>query len=120
MCGTPGSSRSSRNCAPPRAETARLTAPGQSGSVGTRTLSMTNGSKISGFPPATDVDTGVIPIRPSGRGMLQLAVDESRRSAALKAPIKASAESLGFYYGQFQALKDLNIEIREKQVTALI
>jgi len=81
---------------------------------------MTSGSKISGFPPATDIDTGVIPIRPSGRGMLQLAVDESRRSAALKAPIKASAESLGFYYGEFQALKDLNIEIREKQVTALI
>ena len=81
---------------------------------------MTSGSKISGFPPATDIDTGVIPIRPSGRGMMQLAVDEARRSAALKAPIKARAEGLGFYYGEFQALKNLNIEIREKQVTALI
>jgi phosphate transport system ATP-binding protein len=81
---------------------------------------MTNGSKISGFPPATDVDTGVIPIRPSGRGMLQMAVDETRRSAALKAPVKARAEALSFYYGAFQALKDLNMEIREKQVTALI
>ncbi|HEV7985345.1 MAG TPA: phosphate ABC transporter ATP-binding protein PstB [Steroidobacteraceae bacterium] len=81
---------------------------------------MTSGSKITGFPPATDIDSGVIPIRPSGRGMLQLAVDESRRSAALKAPIKARAEALGFYYGEFKALKDLNIEIREKQVTALI
>jgi phosphate transport system ATP-binding protein len=83
-------------------------------------ISMTNGPKISGFPPATDVDTGVIPIRPSGRGMLQLAVDETRRSAALKAPIKARAEGLSFYYGNFKALKDLNMEIREKQVTALI
>jgi hypothetical protein len=82
--------------------------------------SMTNGSKSSGFPPATDVDTGVIPIRPSGRGMLQVAVDETRRSAALKAPIKARAEGLSFYYGNLKALKDLNMEIREKQVTALI
>jgi len=81
---------------------------------------MTSGSKITGFPPATDIDSGVIPIRPSGRGLLQLAVDETRRSAALRAPIKARAESLGFYYGEFQALKDLNMEIREKQVTALI
>jgi phosphate transport system ATP-binding protein len=82
--------------------------------------SMANGSKISGFPPASDVDTGVIPIRPSGRGMMQMAVDETRRSAALKAPIKARAEGLSFYYGDFKALKDLNMEIREKQVTALI
>ncbi len=81
---------------------------------------MTNGPKISGFPPATDIDTGVIPIRPSGRGLLQMAVDENRRSAALKAPVKAKAEALSFYYGNFKALKDLNIEIREKQVTALI
>jgi phosphate transport system ATP-binding protein len=81
---------------------------------------VTNGSKTTGFPPATDIDTGVIPIRPSGRGMLQLAVDEGRRSAALKAPIKARAEGLSFYYGEFKALKDLNMEIREKQVTALI
>jgi len=82
--------------------------------------SMTSGSKTSGFPPASEVDTGVIPIRPSGRGMLQTAVDETRRSAALKAPIKARAEGLNFYYGDFKALKDLNMEIREKQVTALI
>jgi phosphate transport system ATP-binding protein len=75
---------------------------------------------MSGFPPASDVDTGVIPIRPSGRGMLQMTVDETRRSAALRAPIKARAEALGFFYGSFKALKDLNIEIREKQVTALI
>ena len=52
--------------------------------------------------------------------MMQVAVDESRRSAALKAPIKARAEGLNFYYGEFKALKDLNMEIREKQVTALI
>ncbi|MFI4869493.1 MAG: phosphate ABC transporter ATP-binding protein PstB [Steroidobacterales bacterium] len=52
--------------------------------------------------------------------MLQVAVDETRRSAALKAPIKARAEALSFYYGQLKALNNLNIEVREKQVTALI
>jgi phosphate transport system ATP-binding protein len=77
-------------------------------------------SESSGFPPASDIDTGVIPIRASGRGMLHVAVDETRRSAALRAPVKARAEALDFYYGELKALKNLNIEIREKQVTALI
>ena len=74
----------------------------------------------AGFMPASDIDTGVIPIRTSGRGMLQVAVDETRRTAALRAPVKARAEGLNFYYGQLKALKNLNMEIREKQVTALI
>jgi phosphate transport system ATP-binding protein len=82
--------------------------------------SMASGSEMGGFPPATDIDTGVIPIRPSGRGMLQVAVDETRRSAALKAPVKARVEALSFFYGLTKALNDLNMEIREKQVTALI
>jgi phosphate transport system ATP-binding protein len=73
-----------------------------------------------GFLPASEADTGVIPMRASGRGMLQVAVDETRRTAALKAPIKARTEALNFFYGEFKALKDLNMEIREKQVTALI
>jgi phosphate transport system ATP-binding protein len=77
-------------------------------------------STVKRMTDGADIDTGVIPIRPSGRGMLQMAVDETRRSAALKAPIKARAEGLNFYYGDFKALKDLNMEIREKQVTALI
>ena len=74
----------------------------------------------SGFLPASDIDTGVIPMRASGRGMLQVAVDETRRSAALNAPVKARVEALDFYYGQLKALKGLNMHIREKQVTALI
>jgi phosphate transport system ATP-binding protein len=81
---------------------------------------MPSETESAGFVPATDIDSGVIPIRTSGRGMLQVSVDEARRAAALKAPIKAKAEHLCFYYGEFQALKDLNMEIREKQVTALI
>jgi phosphate transport system ATP-binding protein len=34
--------------------------------------------------------------------------------------IKSRAEGLSFFYGQVRALKDLNIDIREKRVTALI
>src|SRR6204780_1462177 len=77
-------------------------------------------AESSGFAPASDIDTGVIPMRTSGRGMLQVAVDEARRSAALNAPVKARVEELDFYYGQLKALNSLNMHIREKQVTALI
>ncbi len=77
-------------------------------------------SGSTGFPPVSDIDTGVIPIRTSGRGMLQVAVDETRRTAALKAPVKARVEALDFFYGDLKALKNLNMHIREKQVTALI
>jgi len=72
------------------------------------------------FMPATDTDTGILPIRESGRGTLHVSIDEARRNVAQNAPIKARAEGLSFYYGDFQALKSLSIEIREKQVTALI
>ncbi len=34
--------------------------------------------------------------------------------------IKAEIKRLGFYYGDYQALKDVNLLIREKRVTALI
>jgi len=72
------------------------------------------------FPRSTpEIDAGVIPMRPSGRA-LQVAVDETRRSAAQNAPVKAHAENLSFFYGEYKALKDLNIQVREKQVTALI
>jgi phosphate transport system ATP-binding protein len=77
-------------------------------------------SDPAGFMPVSDIDTGVIPIRTSGRGMLQVAVDETRRTAALQAPVKARAEALDFFYGDLKALKNLNMDIREKQVTALI
>jgi phosphate transport system ATP-binding protein len=64
-------------------------------------------------------DSAIVPIRPSGRGV-QVSVDETRRSAALNAPVKARAEQLNFYYGEYKALKSLSMEIRDKQVTALI
>ena len=75
---------------------------------------------LAGMPPATDVDTGVLPPSVNGRSLVQLALEEQRRSAAVNAPLKARVEALDFYYGDFQALKNISIEIREKQVTALI
>ncbi|MEO5926685.1 MAG: phosphate ABC transporter ATP-binding protein PstB [Bryobacteraceae bacterium] len=37
-----------------------------------------------------------------------------------KSTIKLSAEHLNFYYGDFQALHDVNLSVHEKQITALI
>jgi len=84
----------------------------------TEVKSTANGPDV--MMPATDIDTGVLPVRGSGRDRMAIAIDETRRSAALQAPIKARASGLSFYYDKFKALKNLNIEIREKQVTALI
>jgi len=84
----------------------------------TEVKSTANGPDV--MMPATDIDTGVLPVRGSGRDRMAIAIDETRRSAALQAPIKARANGLNFYYDKFKALKNLNIEIREKQVTALI
>ncbi|MEZ4711476.1 MAG: ATP-binding cassette domain-containing protein [Caldilineaceae bacterium] len=33
---------------------------------------------------------------------------------------KIDVRKFNFYYGDFQALNDINLEIREKQITALI
>jgi len=75
---------------------------------------------MPGMPPATDVDTGVLPPPANDRPLVQMALEETRRSAALAAPLKARVENLNFYYGQYKALKNLSIDVREKQVTALI
>ncbi len=81
---------------------------------------MTSSPDTRGVRPPPDMDSEAVPIRQSGRGMLQVAVDETRRTTALKAPVKARVDALNFYYGEYLALKGLNMEIREKQVTALI
>jgi phosphate transport system ATP-binding protein len=50
---------------------------------------------------------------------LNLATTE-RIQPAEAAPVKLAARDLNFYYGDYQALKDINLEIPEKRVTALI
>src|SRR4029434_4286925 len=41
-------------------------------------------------------------------------------SALPPAPPKMSIKSVDFYYGRFQALKDINLEVTERRVTAFI
>ncbi|MEO6696838.1 MAG: ATP-binding cassette domain-containing protein, partial [Gammaproteobacteria bacterium] len=41
-------------------------------------------------------------------------------STAPETRIKARVSQLNFYYGEYRALKDINLDIREKRVTALI
>jgi len=55
------------------------------------------------------------------RGIPPMEVQPSRKSPTNEAAaLKARAEGLSFYYGEVKALKGVNIDIREKQVTALI
>jgi phosphate transport system ATP-binding protein len=41
-------------------------------------------------------------------------------SATVQAPPKLAVRNLNFYYGKFHALKDINLEIPERKVTAFI
>jgi phosphate transport system ATP-binding protein len=74
----------------------------------------------SDMMPATDTDSGVIPLRDIAVPSVHVAMDQSRRAVAADAPLKASVTNLSFYYGNFKALSGLNIVVRENQVTALI
>jgi phosphate transport system ATP-binding protein len=80
------------------------------------TLQTSSGTPESGprqAPPTHAVDGRIATPRPSvevGRGP----------ASETGIVVKSRAENLSFYYGAAQALKGLNIEIREKRVTALI
>lgn len=73
--------------------------------------------------------SSIIAISKNGRGPV-LSTDRSVRpiltglrpvyEANPNAPVKVSSRHLNFYYGIQQALYDINLDIREKQVTALI
>jgi phosphate transport system ATP-binding protein len=76
---------------------------------------MHSGSSSTESPvPTRAVDGRLAAPRPS--------VDVIRNAAGAEGAlaVKSRAEALSFHYGAVQALKDLNIEIREKRVTALI
>jgi phosphate transport system ATP-binding protein len=74
----------------------------------------------------TNADPARVAEAPAGRPekgpprvpRVRLAAGETRRSEAMQ--VKASVESLSFYYGPNRALNDLNLPIAERQVTALI
>jgi phosphate transport system ATP-binding protein len=81
---------------------------------------MDNPAMTSERPLKIGPEAGEAEDRAVQMGAVHLSGDEARRNAAAAAPIKARATNLDFYYGNFQALKSINIDIREKQVTALI
>jgi phosphate transport system ATP-binding protein len=58
----------------------------------------------------------------SGLATPRPTIDAGRGASAANeaVTVKSRAENLSFYYGSVQALKGLNIEMREKRVTALI
>ncbi|HEX9708190.1 MAG TPA: phosphate ABC transporter ATP-binding protein PstB [Steroidobacteraceae bacterium] len=64
--------------------------------------------------PTRAVDGGLMTPRPT----VEAARSPANAEEALV--VKSRAEGLSFHYGAVRALKDLNIEIREKRVTALI
>ena len=45
---------------------------------------------------------------------------DGRNSADLSAPVRIAVKDLNFYYGQFHGLKNINLDFRDRQVTALI
>src|SRR5687767_12320486 len=47
------------------------------------------------------------------------AIRESRK-ACMKDPVRADVRSLSFWYGDFQALKSIELPVAERKVTALI
>lgn len=50
----------------------------------------------------------------------QLDLDVERSAGDAQAPVAVTVRDLNLYYGEVQALRDINLEIREKQVTAFI
>ncbi|WP_027081321.1 phosphate ABC transporter ATP-binding protein PstB [Luteimonas mephitis] len=50
----------------------------------------------------------------------RIAVATTARTAGAAAPVKLAARGLNFHYDRFHALKDIDLEIPEKRVTALI
>jgi phosphate transport system ATP-binding protein len=45
---------------------------------------------------------------------------DAERGSAKEMPVRLAARNLNFYYGKFQAIKNVNVEIRENMVTAFI
>ena len=57
---------------------------------------------------------------PHSAPVQRIAVPHDDRDALPPAPVKMEARGLNFYYDKFHALKDINLQIPEKRVTALI
>ncbi|MEM5429277.1 phosphate ABC transporter ATP-binding protein PstB [Cupriavidus oxalaticus] len=62
-----------------------------------------------------------IPLQGQGTLTVPAPHDTAQSGATIEqSAVKAAAVNFNFYYGAFHALKDVNLQIREKRVTALI
>jgi phosphate transport system ATP-binding protein len=64
-----------------------------------------------------DAQPGEVPV--SGRAGIQIAVDREHAHVEAR-PIKLSARDVNVFYGDKQALFDVNLDVQERSVTALI
>ena len=65
------------------------------------------------------------PDRPQAFSRLNVPVsvrprDEAESGGTIQPPAKITVSRLNFYYGKFQALKDVNLEVRQNEITAFI
>src|SRR5690606_38666848 len=69
---------------------------------------------FSSEPAMTDI------LDPSTPQPQRIMLATTERDGQPQAPVKVSTRGLDFHYGDFQALKKINLDIPEKRVTALI
>jgi phosphate transport system ATP-binding protein len=67
----------------------------------------------------------MIPNQSQGTSMVKIpvsakATDAEQSGGGPQAPTKIAVSNLNFYYGKFQAIKNVNVEIRENRITAFI
>lgn len=68
----------------------------------------------------TDLSNISVARTPAAMNEPRLTVATPERAASADAPVKLAARGLNFYYDKFHALKNIDLEIPEKRVTALI
>ena len=70
--------------------------------------------------PAVEFESTAVPNTPGGSSVPAVTVAEAATLVNHKANVKIDVHHASFWYGAKQALYDVSIPIREKQVTALI
>jgi phosphate transport system ATP-binding protein len=67
-----------------------------------------------------DMNDTATPIASNDHGAQRIGIAATHREAGPATPVKLSARGLNFHYDKFHALKNIDLDIPEKRVTALI
>jgi len=67
-----------------------------------------------------DMNDTATPIASNDQGAQRIGIAATHREAEPATPVKLSARGLNFHYDKFHALKNIDLDIPEKRVTALI